>query len=174
MVKHVGVAVLALGLWLATPAFAAIGAVGSPVVPSNAPKKPVEEEKPAPEMQGEGAPIDVAFVPEKPLIVIRFSQNYVYYERALRNAIRSAEATAPDIFYEVVSYVPAAKGRAQAIRMQEKSRKNLTQVVRSMQALKVPMSRMSWRSQMVDGGEAQEVHVYVRESDTRAISPGAP
>lgn len=132
---------------------AAIGGIGSPVVPSNAPEKQAEPEK-TPELE------KPALEKQKPIAVFRFDSNRVYFQRVLRQAIEAAETDNSGTSYEVISYVPGSKSnnKMENRRINEKASRNLRDVVSEMHRLGVNSSRISVQT-FKSSDQAQEIHI---------------
>src|SRR5687767_10321242 len=95
---------LLVAVSMASTAYADIGGIGSPVVPSNTPQA-----KPKVARQGDTVVVE-GEEERKPLLVIRFNQRRVYFERALHQAVQSTEKVKTGATYEIVSYVPTTDG----------------------------------------------------------------
>lgn len=81
-------------------------------------------------------------LPTKPLMVIRFNQNHVYYGRTLDQAVGSAEQTKPNMTYYVVSYVPQGGGASQNNHISDTVKGNVGGVLEELEAQGVPAARI--------------------------------
>jgi hypothetical protein len=159
---RLAIAVLLAGVFSASVAMAAMGEVGSPVKASNAPEG--KEGKKSTTKKEEPADEPVATAEEsKPLLVIRFNQKHVYFDRALRQAVESVERTKAGASYTVVSYVPSGKsgGSGQNERRTEDAVENLNEVVGGLAQQGVETSRIHYSSQTDDKLDSQEIHIFV-------------
>ncbi len=98
------------------------------------------------------APVAADMAQEKPLLLIRFNQPRVYFDRSLSQAISSAERVKPGITYDVVSYSTSGDAKAGD---------NLRLVLGGIYKQGVPSSRVQIHSEPVASG-SQEIHIYVR------------
>lgn len=97
----------------------------------------------------------------RPLLVIRFNQEHVYYSRALKQAVANAEKVKPDVRYNVVSSLPSGKRKGQVKVSAEQAKANLSGVTTMMQQLGVPESRMSSSTENSSSVSSQEIKIYV-------------
>lgn len=97
--------------------------------------------------------------PSDALVVIRFNQPRVYFEQQLYGAIAKAVAVKPDVEFNLISYAPQA-GDSEEWR--EIASKNTQTVVKSMQNMGVPLSRIHVSGQIKSGIKYDETHVYVQ------------
>lgn len=80
---------------------------------------------------------------QEPMLEVNFSQNHVYFERALATGVKAAESVKPGVVYEVVSYVPAEGGtRSQNERMNARAAEQVQAVVANLRAQGVQESRI--------------------------------
>lgn len=91
---------------------------------------------------------------EKPLLVIRFNQSRVYFDRMLSKAIDAAKSRSPDASFEVVSFMPA---RANA----QLGGVNLQSVLAYMNAKGVTKVTVTQSPAPVSMA-TQEIHIFVR------------
>lgn len=91
---------------------------------------------------------------EKPLLIIRWNQQRVYFTQALNKAVSSAESAKHNMIYRVVGYMPETMPSKLA-------RAYLRSVVEGIRLNGVPLDRISWRSE-VTSGSYPEIHVYVQ------------
>lgn len=96
-----------------------------------------------------------------PLVVIRFNQRKVYFERQLYTAISKAVAIKPDVLLELVSFVPQGASDQQSQNLAAKSEQNLSSVIQSLQKMGVPRERINVVKEPSDAIRFQEVHIYV-------------
>jgi len=157
IITRSAVTFLLLASVLATlPAEAYIGAVGSPVKASNPLPSP-------PKSHNAASPAsDNTEEPQTPLLVIRFNQQHVYFDRVLRQAVESAEKAKADALYDVVSIVPTGGNNAQQNeRLSANAAGNLGSVVQELQNLGVQPSRIHSTTQSSASATAQEIQIFV-------------
>ncbi len=97
---------------------------------------------------------------ERPLLVVRFNQDHVYYTRALKQAVANAERAKSGVRYHVVSYLPDGKRRGQKQVASKKAQGNLDKITGLMQQLGVDASRIEAKSQKAPVMN-QEIKIYV-------------
>ncbi len=91
-----------------------------------------------------------------PLVVIRFNQRKVLYERQLYNAIAKAVEIKPSVVFDVVSFLPSQSKKAVS-----KAQSQTHQVVTSMRNMGIPQERIRVNREPASGIKAHEVHIYV-------------
>jgi hypothetical protein len=150
-------------------AYADIGAVGSPVVPSNLPKPP---KKGNPMNAPSTAPINASESPDSvqertPILSIDFSQRHVYFDKEIRQAIESSESNQPGSTYEVISQVPSGSAdKTKAERLNEDYGQNLNDVILKMQDAGVQPSRIHSSTQPADEVTSQQIQIFVGTADS--------
>lgn len=92
-----------------------------------------------------------------PLVVIRFNEPRVYFERPLYNALRKALETKPSVRLNVINYFPT---RNQEV--VDEAEANLNRVMRVLQDMGMPLNRMGVSSEPASDLQHSEVHIYVR------------
>jgi len=97
---------------------------------------------------------------ERPLLVVRFNQDHVYYTRALKQAVVNAERAKSGVRYQVVSYLPDGKRRGQKQVATKQAESNLSDITGLMQKLGVDSSRIETQSQKA-AVMSQEIKIYV-------------
>lgn len=116
-------------------------------------------------------PLDVPVAPEvaapamnqtTPLMVIRFNQQKVYYDRSLYTAVSKAVAAKPTVMFDLVSVVPESGDAARDARSAQAAEDNLGKVVASMNQMGVPQSRLTITRRPVSGAGSSEVQIFVR------------
>ena len=98
----------------------------------------------------------------KPLVVIRFNQKRVYFDRALRSAVSRAEVVKPDAIYDIVSVLPQPKEGDVRQRDAEMMKQNQIAVMQAMREMQIPEGRLRQAIRSEEGLGAQEVRVYVQ------------
>lgn len=126
---------------------ALLAALASPL-PADAKSKRLPP--PAPAYQGASADHY-----STPLMVVRFNQRKVYFERQLYEAVSRAVEAKPSVRFLLVSHVPQYGSSDTAER-------NFNKVYRTLTDMGVPASRIS-SERFADGAITEsEVHVFVR------------
>ncbi len=92
-----------------------------------------------------------------PLVVIRFNQPRVYYERPLYNALKRALQVKPSLRINVINYFPSKHPE-----LVDEAERNLKAVVRSLGEMGIPLSRIGVASEPAPDLDYSEVHIYVR------------
>ena len=98
----------------------------------------------------------------KPLVLIRFNQRSVYYDRQLYMAVSRAVEVKPGVMFEVVSFVPNSGDAKRDSEWKKTSAAHAKQVIDSLNQMGVPASRISYNVQNQQGLRFDEVHIFVR------------
>ena len=101
--------------------------------------------------------VPVAAAQHVPLMVVRFNQRRVYYERQLQHVVSKAKRIKPDVQIELVSYFPASAGGQQHGARQSQ----LQQVVGSLRKLGIPRQRIRTVASNSSMIRHHEVHLFV-------------
>ncbi len=96
-----------------------------------------------------------------PLVVIRFNQDKVLFERQLYNAIAKAVEIKPNVVLDVVSFVPVTGKESVDERLTASSAKETAGVVSSLRRMGIPSERMHVSNENAAELRFHEVHVYV-------------
>lgn len=96
-----------------------------------------------------------------PLVIVRFNQDKVLFERQLYNAIAKAVAIKPDVVLDVVSFVPATGKENLDEKLSADAQTQTATVVNSLRRMGIPQERMRVSKEASDGLRYHEVHVYV-------------
>jgi hypothetical protein len=97
-----------------------------------------------------------------PLVIIRFNQPRVYYEKQLYGAVTKAVAAKPGVMFDLVSYVPTGADVKRNTGWQATARQNVQAVMNSLERMGVPASRISYRAVPLRDAGYDEVHLFVR------------
>lgn len=98
----------------------------------------------------------------KPLVLIRFNQRNVYYDRQLYMAVSRAVEVKPDVMFEVVSFTPTTGDPQRDAQWKQTTSTHAQAVVASLNKIGVPTSRITFVAQTQAGLKFDEVHVFVR------------
>lgn len=109
---------------------------------------------------------DVSYVAEQPvsnvpLVVIRFNQRKVMYERQLYNAISKAVEIKPSVVLDVVSFVPTTGNASNDEKVSQAALGQTSTVVTSLRNMGIPQERMRVSTEGAPGLPHHEVHIYV-------------
>jgi len=152
-------AILLITLLCAPNAYADIGGVGSPVVPSNLPAPAKNVPSPAPVPGKAAANTNNANI----ILTIDFSLHHVDFENQLRQVISQAQASNAGAQYEVISTIPTAYNkREQGNDMRGFYAANLEEVVGDMQGFGVLGSNIQVKEEASSDITAQQVSVVVK------------
>lgn len=105
-------------------------------------------------------PMDLAA--RRPLVVIRFDRPDVEYQQALYTAVNRALERRPNAMFDVVAVSPSRGSPAQAAATTSTARRNAENVLRSLNNMGLPASRVSMSAQNSADAATPEVHIYVR------------
>ena len=97
-----------------------------------------------------------------PLIIIRFNQKNVYYQRPLYSAIVRSLEVKPTVNFDIVSMVPITGDAALDEKNADISMKNVKRVFKDMVEMGIPDARMNVSREDSKGLATNEVHVFVR------------
>lgn len=97
-----------------------------------------------------------------PLVVIRFDQPNVAYERALYGALSKAMERRPDAEFNLVAVSPGRGNPAAQALGSSSARKYAEQVLRSLTDMGLPQNRVHLSTQSSATADVNEVHLYVR------------
>jgi uncharacterized protein YggE len=90
-----------------------------------------------------------------PLLVLRYNQPRIYYDKQLYSAVSKAVAIKPTVTFSLVSFVPAGDGAESAANAQTNA------VVASLQRMGIPRNHINVSNQSVDDSRYHEIYLYV-------------
>ncbi len=93
-----------------------------------------------------------------PLVIIRFNQRHVYFQRPLYTAVSRALEVKPSARFTMVSVVPTHGGE----RKYRAAETNFSKVVQYMREMGIPQSRITVNRRSSNAVKTGEVHVYVK------------
>jgi hypothetical protein len=96
------------------------------------------------------------------LVLIRYNQPVVDYEKQLSNAVGTAIELRPDAQFSVVAVSPSSGDPADLAQAQQKAQINAEAVKRSLMQLGLSPSRITMASTQIQTAQTPEVHVYIR------------
>ncbi len=106
--------------------------------------------------------VEFAYTDERPLVVVRFNQRNVYYERSLYGAVSKAVQVKPSVMFDVVAVSPIGRDRETQDRMKQLTARAGQKVMGSMREIGVPNSRMSYMETDDGAIEFPEVRIFAR------------
>lgn len=112
--------------------------------------------------QGIRPDVEMAYTNDKPLMVVRFNQRMVHYERSLYGAVSQAVNAKPSVMFELVAASPMYGDRNQQQKLHEMAGQAGSRVLGTMRDMGVPQSRMSYNIVSDPSIDYPEVRVYVR------------
>ena len=78
----------------------------------------------------------------KPLLVIRFNQRKVFYERPLYNAVSKAVAIKPNVVLDVVSFVPQTPSEDSQEKMNQMAASQQSAVIGTLRSIGIPANQI--------------------------------
>lgn len=109
------------------------------------------------------APAASAPAPREPLLIIRFNQKRVNYDRALDEAVHKAQQAKQNVRFDVVSFQPALQGNAaQQERQAVQYREHLQEVASAIVGKGVINKSVMTHVEDSSAVASQEVHIFVR------------
>lgn len=98
----------------------------------------------------------------KPLMIIRFNQQRVFYQKPLYNALSRAIQAEPAVRFELVSYVPQTADGDLNEQWMRAAGAHTQEVVRQMQQMGVPQAQIGVSSEMDPALQYDELHIFIR------------
>lgn len=98
---------------------------------------------------------------DTPLVIVRFNQTRVYYQRPLYNAVSRALQAYPDVVFDIVSVVPVTGRSKTDEKWQAEAQGNTNAFVQEMQQMGVPANRIRVTYKESQAVESNEVHLFV-------------
>lgn len=96
-----------------------------------------------------------------PLVVIRFNQRKVFYERPLYNAVSKAVAIKPGTIFEVVSFVPQGTSENAQEKLDQMSASQQSAVVGTLRSIGIPQNQIRTSRDVAPDTQFHEVYIYV-------------
>jgi len=103
-----------------------------------------------------------AYAGNKPLMIVRFNQRKVYYERPLYNAVVKAMNAKPDVVFDVISYVPQTQNPEQNQRHIALSTTHMRALADSFMQMGVGANRINMSTQINPALRFDEIHIFIR------------
>lgn len=96
-----------------------------------------------------------------PLVVIRFNQRKVFYERPLYNAVSKAVAIKPSAIFEVVSFVPQSSSEDTQEKLDQMAASQQSAVVGTLRSIGIPQNQIRTSRDVAPDTQFHEVYIYV-------------
>lgn len=114
-------------------------------------------------MHGAANAQDAGFsVQEKPLLIVRYNQRTVYYNKALYMAVSKAVEAKPDVTFRVLSLVPQTHNEQRDNAFLQASQAHTRRFMQDMQGMGVPQSRIQMSTQRSSAIDYDEIHLHVQ------------
>lgn len=113
--------------------------------------------------QARGMPLPAAIAAnETPLVVIRFNQPRVYFERPLFTAVSRAVDVKPNVQFDLVSFVPATGNATRDEAVQQEAARNVSRVAQVIREMGIPETNIRISREWAQGIRHDEVHIFVQ------------
>ena len=104
---------------------------------------------------------EVEYTNEKPLMVIRFNQPHLRFEKQLYTVVSQALQAKPSVMFDIVSVAPRAQDSSDQDRYNQMTAQNTHRVLATLTDIGLPQSRISLTTAQ-DNVPASEVRIFVR------------
>jgi hypothetical protein len=94
---------------------------------------------------------------EVPLLVLRYNQPRIYYDKQLYTAVSKAVAIKPEVRFSVVSFVPEQGGEE----MEKTATAQTNALIGSLHQMGIPQNRISVSREIVNDAPYHEIYLYV-------------
>lgn len=98
----------------------------------------------------------------KPLMIIRFNQQRVFYQKPLYNTLSRAVKAAPSVRFSLVSYVPRTGDSQMNQRWLQSANAHTQEVVAQMRQMGVPAAQIAINNELDPSLKYDELHIFVR------------
>ena len=98
----------------------------------------------------------------RPLVILRFNQPNVRYERPLASAVTRAMQAKPDVRFTLVSFVPVYGDEAVQAQLADRSAGLVAEVRRQMEAVGVASGNIEVAQQRSNALTHSEIHILAR------------
>jgi hypothetical protein len=99
---------------------------------------------------------------DAPVMIIRFNQELVAYQKSLQKVVTSAMEVKPNVLFDVVSVVPAGSNNKVSKKTQEAADFTTKQVLETLQAKGVKLENIRTTFQNSTIVQDGEVHIFLR------------
>ncbi len=98
---------------------------------------------------------------ETPLMVLRYNQPRIYYDKQLYNVVKKAVAIKPEVAFSVVSFVPKATSENVQDSLDNAARQHLNKFVADLRAMGIPQERINITNDYAPDARFHELYLYV-------------
>lgn len=116
---------------------------------------------PAPVLAQGMAGDQYAAASEIPLVVIRFNQRKVFYERPLYNAVSKAVAIKPNVVFDVVSFVPQGTSDDSQDKLDQMAASQQSAVIGTLRSMGIPARQIRTSRDIAPDTQFHEIYIYV-------------
>ncbi len=96
-----------------------------------------------------------------PLLVLRYNQPRIYYDKQLYAAVSKAVAIKPEVVFSIVSFVPANGSEDRQEQMAVIAAQQTNQLVAAMKNMGIPQNRINVSRETVNDARYHEIYMYV-------------
>lgn len=96
-----------------------------------------------------------------PLMVVRYNQRRVYYNKQLYNAASKALRIKPETHFSLVSFVPQYGDESEQENLRNASSQQIAEFAGHLKQMGVPQDRISVTREMVGDARYHEIYLYV-------------
>lgn len=96
-----------------------------------------------------------------PLMVLRYNQPRIYYDKQLYNIIKKAVAIKPNLILSLVSFVPKARSESSQEGIDASAAKHLSQLVVDLRAMGIPQKSINITKDSAPDAQFHEIYIYV-------------
>lgn len=98
---------------------------------------------------------------QTPLMVIRYNQSKVFYQRQLYNAVSRAVSIKPGVMFEVVSFVPSTGDSGRDEVQAARADQQMKALLADMNQIGVPAQRIHATREAASDAKQHEIYIYV-------------
>jgi hypothetical protein len=98
---------------------------------------------------------------DSPLVIIRYNQPRIYYDRQLYNAVQRAINIKPSVQFSVVSFVPQIGSEDQRERIRSKAASQTRKFLYDLKQMGIPRDRINITREVVRDARYHEIYLYV-------------
>lgn len=99
---------------------------------------------------------------QQPLVIVRFNQRNVYFQRQLYNALSKAMEIDPTVSFDILTLAPMKGERNRDAKLYEQAMMESQEVVDAMLQMGVPKMRINRVFHNSRTADTTEVHIFVR------------
>jgi hypothetical protein len=98
---------------------------------------------------------------QTPLMVIRYNQPKVFYQRQLYNAVARAVAIKSDVVFEVVSFIPGSGQSSRDEAATNRAQQQTAALLKDMTGMGIPPQRIRVTRETAADARQHEIYIYV-------------